>query len=91
MVKRFTYDTLYSKRNYFMIPHSSTDNSIPVIITSITLQAGVWLSDLFVNLDLVGISASLYEFAKLGALIISMWASYRVAVKNKPDDKPTDK
>jgi hypothetical protein len=91
VVKRFTYDTLYSKRNYFMIPHSSTDNSIPVIITSITLQAGVWLSDLFVNLDLVGISASLYEFAKLGALIISMWASYRVAVKNKPDDKPTDK
>lgn len=70
--------------------HSSTDNSILVIITSITLQAWVWLSDLFVNLDLVGISASLYEFAKLGALIISMWASYRVAVKNKPDDKPRD-
>jgi hypothetical protein len=74
-----------------MMPNSSTNNSIPVIITSITLQAWVWLSDLFINLDLVGISASLYEFAKLGALIISMWASYRVAVKNKPDDKPTDK
>jgi hypothetical protein len=74
-----------------MMPNSSTNNSIPVIITSITLQAWVWISDLFVNLDLVGISASLYEFAKLGALIISMWASYRVAVKNKPDDKPTDK
>jgi hypothetical protein len=74
-----------------MMPQSSTNNSIPVIITSITLQAWVWLSDLFINLDLVGISASLYEFAKLGALIISMWASYRVAVKNKPDDKPTDK
>ena len=74
-----------------MIHHQHPDNSIPVIITSIILQAGVWLSDLFVNLDLVGISKSLYEFAKLGALIISMWASYRVAVKNKPDDKPTDK
>jgi hypothetical protein len=73
-----------------MIPHSPSDNSIPVIITSITLQAGVWLSDLFINLDLVGISASLYEFAKLGALFISMWASYRVAIKNKPDDKPRD-
>jgi hypothetical protein len=71
-----------------MMPNSSTNNSIPVIITSITLQAWVWLSDLFINLDLVGISASLYEFAKLGALIISMWASYRVAIKNKPDDKP---
>jgi len=70
--------------------HSPNDNSIPVIITSIALQAGVWVSDLFVNLDLVGISASLYEFAKLGALIISMWASYRVAIKNKPDDKPRD-
>ena len=74
-----------------MIHHSPNDNSIPVIITSITLQAGVWLSDLFVNIDLIGISASLYEFAKLGALCISMWASYRVAIKNKPDDKPTDK
>jgi hypothetical protein len=73
-----------------MIHHDQPDNSIPVIITSITLQAGVWLSDLFINLDLVGISASLYEFAKLGALIISMWASYRVAIKNKPDDKPRD-
>ena len=73
-----------------MISHSSPDNSVPVIITSITLQAWVWVSDLFVNLDLVGISASLYEFAKLGALIISMWASYRVAIKNKPDDKPRD-
>ena len=72
-----------------MTPHSP-DNSIPVIITSIALQSWVWLSDLFVNLDLVGISASLYEFAKLGALIISMWASYRVAIKNKPDDKPRD-
>lgn len=71
-----------------MIPHSPQDNSIPVIITSITLQAGVWMSDWFGNLDLVGISASLYEFAKLGALCISMWASYRVAIKNKPDDKP---
>jgi len=68
----------------------SPDNSIPVIITSVVIQAGVWLSDLFINLDLVGISASLYEFAKLGALIISMWASYRVAIKNKPDDKPRD-
>ena len=73
-----------------MTPHSP-DNSIPVIITSITLQAGVWLSDLFGNLDILGISESFYEFAKIGALLISMWASYRVAIKNKPDDKPTDK
>lgn len=74
-----------------MTPQSPQDNSILVILTSVVIQAGVWLSDLFVNLDLVGISASLYEFAKLGALCISMWASYRVAIKNKPDDKPTDK
>ena len=67
----------------------SPDNSIPVIITSITLQAGVWMSDWLGNIDILGISASLYEFAKFGALIISMWASYRVAVKNKPDDKPS--
>jgi len=73
-----------------MTPHS-TDNSIPVIITSITLQAGVWLSDWFGNLNLLGISESFYEFAKIGALLISMWASYRVAIKNKPDDKPRDK
>jgi len=73
-----------------MTPHS-TDNSIPVIITSITLQAGVWMSDWFGNLNLLGISESFYEFAKIGALLISMWASYRVAIKNKPDDKPRDK
>jgi hypothetical protein len=72
-----------------MTPHS-TDNSIAVIITSITLQAGVWISDWFGNLDLLGISESFYEFAKIGALLISMWASYRVAIKNKPDDKPRD-
>jgi len=72
-----------------MTPHS-TDNSIPVIITSITLQAGVWMSDWFGNLNLLGISESFYEFAKIGALLISMWASYRVAIKNKPDDKPRD-
>jgi len=68
----------------------STDNSIPVIITSITLQAGVWMSDWFGNLDILGISESFYEYAKIGALFISMWASYRVAIKNKPDDKPRD-
>ena len=73
-----------------MTPHS-TDNSIPVIITSIILQAGVWMSDWFGNLDILGISESFYEFAKIGALFISMWASYRVAIKNKPDDKPRDK
>jgi len=72
-----------------MTPHS-TDNSIPVIITSITLQAGVWMSDWFGNLNLLGISESFYEYAKIGALFISMWASYRVAIKNKPDDKPRD-
>jgi len=69
----------------------SPDNSIPVIITSITLQAGVWMSDWFGNLDILGISESFYEYAKIGALFISMWASYRVAIKNKPDDKPRDK
>lgn len=74
-----------------MTPQSPQDNSIPVIITSITLQAGVWMSDWFGNLNLIGIYDTIYDFAKLGALIISMWASYRVATKNKPDDKPTDK
>ena len=73
-----------------MIHSHHPDNSILVIITSIILQAGVWMSDWFGNLNILGISESFYEFAKIGALLISMWASYRVAVKNKPDDKPRD-
>ena len=85
MGKRITFDTLYSKRNYFMIHHHHPDNSILVIITSVIIQAGVWTSDWFGNMNLVGIYDTIYDFAKLGALIVSMWASYRVAKKNKND------
>lgn len=71
-----------------MTPQSPQDNSVLVILTSVVIQAGVWLSDWFGNLNLIGIYDTIYDFAKLGALCISMWASYRVAIKNKPDDKP---
>lgn len=86
MGKRITFDTLYSKRNYFMIHHDQhPDNSILVIITSVIIQAGVWTSDWFGNVNLTGIYDTIYDAAKLGALIVSMWASYRVAKKNKND------
>ena len=85
MGKRFTFDTLYSKRNYFMIHQETPDNSILVIITSVIIQAGVWTSDWFGNVNLTGIYDTIYDGAKLGALIVSMWASYRVAKKNKND------
>ena len=84
MGKRLTFDTLYSKRNYSMIhPDHHPDNSILVIITSVIIQAGVWTSDWFGNIHLTGIYDTIYDLAKLGALIVSMWASYRVAKKNK--------
>jgi len=84
--KRLTFDTLYSKRNYFMIHQEHPDNSILVIITSVIIQAGVWTSDWFGNMNLVGIYDTIYDCAKLGALIVSMWASYRVAKKNKNNE-----
>ena len=86
MGKRFTFDNLYSKRNYFMIHQENPDNSILVIITSVIIQAGVWTSDWFGNVNLTGIYDTIYDAAKLGALIVSMWASYRVAKKNKKDE-----
>lgn len=69
-----------------MIPQSPQDNSILVIITSVIIQAGVWTSDWFGNVNLTGIYDTIYDGAKLGALIVSMWASYRVAKKNKKDE-----
>ena len=69
-----------------MIPDNHPDNSILVIITSVIIQAGVWTSDWFGNVNLTGIYDTIYDCAKLGALIVSMWASYRVAKKNKKDE-----
>jgi len=68
-----------------MIHHQPPDNSILVIITSVIIQAGVWTSDWFGNIQLTGVYDTIYDCAKLGALIVSMWASYRVAKKNKND------
>jgi hypothetical protein len=69
-----------------MIHHEpNSDNSILVIITSVIIQAGVWISDWFGNIQLTGVYDTIYDYAKLGALVVSMWASYRVAKKNKND------
>lgn len=70
-----------------MIHQDHADNSILVIITSVIIQAGVWTSDWFGNVNLTGIYDTIYDAAKLGALIVSMWASYRVAKKNKKDEQ----
>jgi hypothetical protein len=69
-----------------MIHQETPDNSILVIITSVIIQAGVWTSDWFGNVNLTGIYDTIYDCAKLGALIVSMWASYRVAKKNKNNE-----
>jgi hypothetical protein len=69
-----------------MIHSQHPDNSILVIITSVIIQAGVWTSDWFGNIQLTGIYDTIYDAAKLGALIVSMWASYRVAKKNKNNE-----
>jgi len=69
-----------------MIHSQHPDNSILVIITSVIIQAGVWTSDWFGNIQLTGVYDTIYDAAKLGALIVSMWASYRVAKKNKKDE-----
>ena len=69
-----------------MIHQEQPDNSILVIITSVIIQAGVWTSDWFGNVNLTGIYDTIYDGDKLGSLIVSMWASYRVAKKNKKDE-----
>lgn len=64
--------------------HTNThDNSILMIIMSFILQGGIWLNDWASNITLDGIYLFLYNSAKLGALAASIWASYRVATKNK--------
>jgi len=70
-----------------MMPHHPTDhsNDILMIVLGIFIQAGIWLTDLFAHITVDGVYELIFNAAKLGALIASIWASIRVAKKNKND------
>ena len=57
-----------------MMPHSHEpiDNSIALLIASIVIQAGVWITDHFANVTFTQITDGTYTLLKIGALIFSM-------------------
>ena len=67
-----------------MMPHSHEpiDNSIALLIASIVIQAGVWITDHFANVTFTQITDGTYTLLKIGALIFSMWASWKVGKKH---------
>jgi hypothetical protein len=61
----------------------TVDHSVSVIIMSIFVQAGIWVSDITDLIILEGVYNLFYNFLKIVAISISIWASYRVGNKNK--------
>ena len=67
-----------------MMPHSNpTDNSIAVIILGVVIQAFISFIDYVGNINFTGFYDHIYDGAKLTAICVSVWASYRVGKKNK--------
>jgi len=65
-----------------MMPTQEHDNNIALLIASIIIQAGIWVTDYFANITFTQITDGTYQLLKIGALIFSMWASYKVGKKN---------
>lgn len=66
-----------------MMPNTDYSTDIATLACAILIQLGIWLTELFANVTLPGVYEVLYDAAKLGALAVSIWASYRVGKKNK--------
>jgi len=68
-----------------MMPHSHEpidNNSITLLIASIIIQAGIWITDHFANVTFTQLTEGTYTFLKICALLFSMWASWKVGKKH---------
>lgn len=74
--------TQWNQNTYFMMPTQEHDNNIALLIASIIIQAGIWVTDYFANITFTQITDTTYQLLKIGALIFSMWASWKVGKKH---------
>jgi len=66
-----------------MMPnHEPHDNNITLLIASIIIQAGIWITDLFADITFAQITDGTYQVFKIAALAFSMWASWKVGKKH---------
>jgi NO-binding membrane sensor protein with MHYT domain len=66
-----------------MIPHPDHhDNNITLLIASIIIQAGVWVTDMVAHITFTQMTEVTYQLLKISALIFSIWASWKVGKKH---------
>ena len=66
-----------------MMPHHEHhDNNITLLIASIIIQAGVWVTDMFADITFTQMTEGTYQLLKISALIFSIWASWKVGKKH---------
>ena len=62
--------------------HDHHDNNITLLIASIIIQAGVWVTDIFAHMTFTQMTDGMYQLLKIGALLFSIWASWKVGKKH---------
>ena len=62
--------------------HEHHDNNITLLIASIIIQAGVWVTDIFAHVTFTQITDGTYTLLKICALLFSIWASWKVGKKH---------
>jgi NO-binding membrane sensor protein with MHYT domain len=58
------------------------DNNITLLIASIIIQAGVWVTDMVAHITFTQMTEVTYQLLKISALIFSIWASWKVGKKH---------
>lgn len=62
--------------------HEHHDNNITLLIASIIIQAGVWVTDIFAHMTFTQMTDGMYQLLKICALLFSIWASWKVGKKH---------
>jgi NO-binding membrane sensor protein with MHYT domain len=66
-----------------MIHHPDhQDNNITLLIASIVIQAGIWITDYFAHVTFTQMTEGTYQLLKIAALAFSIWASWKVGKKH---------
>ena len=67
-----------------MMPHHehSHDNNLLLLLASLIIQAGIWVTDWFANITFTQMTESTYQIFKIVALAFSIWASWKVGKKH---------
>jgi NO-binding membrane sensor protein with MHYT domain len=69
-----------------MMPHHEHhDNNITLLIASIVIQAGIWITDYFAHVTFTQMTEATYQLLKIAALAFSIWASWKVGKKHSKE------